>query len=253
LGCISKRKKDEGDFIQHERKQKIGETKKFAGLVKMIETQKIFGLKDKVVIISDYREREVAKILENLGAKVNTMNLSIGDFVLSEKVCVERKTHSDFVSSIIDGRIFEQAKNLKENFEKPIMIIEGFSNREINENALKGALASLLIDFGISIINTLNTLDTAKTIYWLAKKEQREKKECIAFKVGKKPVEIKKLQEKIVSSLPGVSNVISKRLLEEFCTIEKIFTAKENELQKVKGIGKKLAKKIRKILTEKYR
>jgi Fanconi anemia group M protein len=219
----------------------------------MIETQKVFELKEKVVIISDYREREINKILENLGAKVNVMNLNIGDFVLSERVCIERKTHSDFISSIIDGRIFEQAKSLRENFEKPILIIEGYSNREINENALKGALASLIVDFGVSVLNTLNIFDTAKTIYWLAKKEQKEEKGAIAFKIGKKPKEIKKLQEEIVASLPGVSNVLSKRLLEKFGTIEKIFTAKESELQQVKGIGKILAKKIKKILTEKYR
>jgi Fanconi anemia group M protein len=219
----------------------------------MIETQKVFGLKEKVIIISDYREREINKILENLGAKVNVMNLNIGDFVLSERVCIERKTHSDFISSIIDGRIFEQAKSLRENFEKPILIIEGYSNREINENALKGALASLIVDFGVSVLNTLNIFDTAKTIYWLAKKEQKEEKGAIVFKIGKKPKEIKKLQEEIVASLPGVSNVLSKRLLEKFGTIEKIFTAKESELQQVKGIGKILAKKIRKILTEKYR
>jgi Fanconi anemia group M protein len=218
----------------------------------MIETQKIFELKEKTIVISDYREKEVNKILENLGAKVNVMNLDIGDFVLSERICIERKTHSDFVSSIIDGRIFEQAKKLKENFEKPILIIEGYSNREINENALKGAIASLIVDFGISIINTSNALDTAKTIYWIAKKEQKEEKKAIAFKIGKKPKDAKKLQEEIVSSLPGVSNVISKRLLEKFGSVEKIFTAKEDELKEVKGIGEKLAKKIKKILTEKY-
>ena len=219
----------------------------------MIETQKVFGLKEKILIISDYREKEVSKILENLGAKVSVMNLNIGDFVLSERICVERKTHSDFISSIIDGRIFEQAKSLRENFEKPILIIEGYSNREINENALKGALASLIVDFGVSVLNTLNIFDTAKTIYWLAEKEQKEKKEVIAFKTGKKSKEIKKLQEEIVASLPGVSNVLSKRLLEKFGSIERIFTAKESELQQVKGIGKMLAKRIRKVLTEEYR
>jgi Fanconi anemia group M protein len=95
--------------------------------------------------------------------------------------------------------------------------------------------------------------DTAKTIFWIAKKEQEEKGHEIAFKVGKKPKEVKKLQEKIVACLPGVSTILSKRLLEKFKSVEKIFTADEKELEKVSGIGKKLARRIRKVLTTKYR
>jgi len=63
---------------------------------------------------------------------------------------------------------------------------------------------------------------------------------------------MKRMQEEIVAILPGVSTVISKRLLKHFVSVEKVFKAKDEKLQKVKGIGKKLSKRIRKILTEKY-
>jgi len=217
-----------------------------------METQKILKPKEKIVIVSDYREKEVIKHLKKLGAKVNEQALEIGDFVASEKVIIERKAHSDFVGSIINGRVFEQAENLRKNFEKPIIIIEGYSNREINENALKAAIASLLIDFGISLLATRNPLDTAKTIFWIAKREQEEKKVGIGIKVGKKPKEIKKLQEFIVCSIPGVSTITAKRLLRHFGSVEKIFVASEREIQKVKGVGEKLAKRMRKVLTNKY-
>jgi ERCC4-type nuclease len=58
-----------------------------------METQKIFKSSKKIVIISDYREKKVNEILEKLGVKINQMNLEIGDFVPSQRVCVERKTH----------------------------------------------------------------------------------------------------------------------------------------------------------------
>ena len=218
----------------------------------ILETQKLLKPKEKILIVCDYREKEVIEELKKLGALINVQSLEIGDFILSEKVCVEKKTHSDFISSIIDGRIFEQASLLRKNFEKPIILIEGYSNREVNENALKGALASLLIDFGISILMTRNPLDTAKTIFWIAKKEQIECKKEIGIKVGKKPKDIKKIQEFIICSFPGISKVLGKRLLENFGSLEKIFNASENELAKVKGISKNLAKKIRKILSSKY-
>ncbi|MEM7821336.1 MAG: ERCC4 domain-containing protein [Candidatus Aenigmatarchaeota archaeon] len=217
----------------------------------MREFQKIFK-PSKVFIISDFREEEVIENFKKLGVAVNKQSLEIGDFVVSKQVVIERKTHNDFVSSIIDGRIFEQAYSMRKNFEKPILIVEGYSTREINENALMGAIATLLIDFNISILYTKNPLDTAKTIYWIAKKEQAEKKEEIGIRVGKKPKDIRKMQEFIVCSIPGVSTILGRRLLENFGSVYRIFTASEEELQKVKGIGKSLASKIKKILTANY-
>ena len=218
----------------------------------MKEKQMLLKPEGKIVVVCDYRERETIELLEKIGAVVNKRNLEVGDFVCSQRIVIEKKTHSDFISSIIDGRIFEQAKNMKSNFERPVILIEGYSTREINENALKAAIASLIVDYGISLINTKNPVDTAKTIYWIAKKEQEEMKHEVAFKVGKKPEDSKKLKEFIISGIPGVSTVLSKRLLEYFGSVEKIFVASEKELKAVNGIGEKLAKKIKKILTEKY-
>jgi len=217
----------------------------------MTDTQRILK-GEKITIMCDYREKEICNILKNLDAIVNSTSLDVADFVCSERVGIERKSFDDFVNSIIDGRIFEQAKDLKENFERPIILIEGFSDRNISDNALKGAIASLMIDHGISLVSTKNPLDTAKTIYWIAKKEQRESKKGLAIKVGKKPKEQKRMQEFIISSIPGVSNILAKRLLEHFGTVENIFSANEEELKRVDGIGEKLAKRIKNIMRAKY-
>ena len=217
-----------------------------------MDTQKILK-PNKIVIFADYREREVSSHLKKMDIILTETNLEVGDFILSDsRVVIERKTHSDFISSIIDGRVFEQVKLMKDNFSNPVIIIEGSSNRYINENALRAAIASLITNFNISILNTKNSLDTAKTIYWIARKEQEENKHSVSIKVGKKPKEMHKLQERMICSLPSINSVMSKRLLEHFGTVEKVFIADEKELRKVKGIGKKLANKIRKILSDKY-
>ncbi len=216
-----------------------------------MEFQKILKPRRKVVIICDYREKEVIFHLKELGALINEQALEIGDFICSERVGIERKSYNDFVNSVINGRVFEQAKNLK-CFKKPLIIIEGYSTRKINDNALKAAIATLLIDFNIPVLRTTNPKDTARIIYWIAKKEQIETKKEIGIKIGKKPKEIKELQEFIICSLPGISRVLGRRLLEKFGSLEKVFTASERELAKVRGISKNLAKKIRKILTSKW-
>lgn len=217
-----------------------------------MESQKIFKPKGKTVVMCDYREKEVAGFLKLFGAHINKASLAVGDFVCSDKVVVERKDHSDFVGSIIDGRIFEQAQQMKEGFERPVFIIEGSSNRNISVNALKAAVATLVADYGVSLISTKNPKDTALTIFWLAKKEQQENKRDISVRVGKKSKDERRLQEQIVCGLPGISTVICKRLLDRFGNVEKVFTATEEELREVEGIGKKLAKRIRKILEKEW-
>lgn len=216
-----------------------------------MKTQKVLKPDGKILIIYDYREREIAELLKKLGAVVSEQPLDVGDFATSKETVIERKTHSDFVSSIIDGRLFEQAERMKDNYDNTIMIIEGNSDRGISENALRGAIASMIVDFGITILATKNPYETAKTIYWIAKREQVGGK-AVAFKTGKKPVNVKRMQEFMVASIPGVSSVLAKRLLDRFDTVEKVFTADEKNLTDVERIGKKLAKRIRDVLTKKY-
>jgi ERCC4-type nuclease len=217
-----------------------------------MESQKVFKPVGKTLVLCDYREREVAEALKTYGAIVTSSALPVGDCICSDRVVVERKDHGDFVSSIIDGRIFEQAQRMREQFEKPVFIIEGSSNRDISMNALKAALATLATQYGASVLNTKNEKDTALTIFWLAKKEQHEAGRGIALKVGRKPKETGRLQEEIVCGLPGVRTVLCKRLLERFGTMAKVFGASEDDLAQVKGVGKKHAKKLYELINKRY-
>lgn len=217
--------------------------------------QRILKPDNKVVVIVDFREdsSSIKEIIEDMGALVKPLSLKVGDYLCSDRVCIERKTGEDFISSITDGRLSKQAEELKENFSKPIILIEGgYTKGRVNENMIRAAIASIAIDYGIPIIMTKNREDTAKTIFWIANREQMIKKKGIGIKGKKKPKHIKDLQEHVISSLPGVSVVLSKRILKEFKTIKKFTGASEGEIAKVKGIGKVLAKRLHKLLNEKY-
>lgn len=217
-----------------------------------MDTQRILK-PNTIVVIADYREEDVIKNLKLIGAGVNEMNLDVGDFVCSANgIVIERKTHSDFIASVIDGRIFEQMKQMKENYERPVVIVEGSSDRRMDENAYKAAVASAIAKFGVSLVNTKDTMDTAKLVYWLAKKEQEGTSMELGFKHGKKPKDGKRLQEFILSSMPGVSDTLAKRLLENFRSVENVVNASEVEISKTKGIGKKLAKRIKGLLAKRY-
>ncbi|MCD6367778.1 MAG: hypothetical protein J7L45_01695 [Candidatus Aenigmarchaeota archaeon] len=224
----------------------------------MVSSQKILKPDNKIVIFADNREfsSKVVRELARLDCIVKPKQLEVGDYILSDRVCIERKSSKDFVSSILDQRLFNQLVNLKKNFEKPILIIEGgklFSERNVHPNAVRGALTSIAIDYSIPILWTENEKDTANMLYWIARREQSDEERSIVIRGEKKPPTLGEQQEFLIAGLPKINTKIAKRLLNHFETPERIFTAKEDDLKKVRGIGDKLAKTIRKILTEKYK
>ena len=208
-----------------------------------------------VEIFVDEKESRIAlaDILKELGAIVTVKTLPVGDFIISDRAVIERKTRSDFESSIIDGRLFKQAENMIDNFEKCIVVIEGESFEErVNRNALLGAISSLILDYGIQVFFTRDLEATAEMIFALAKREQLGKERVVRLKGNKKVHTMAQQQRMIVECLPSVGPKLAISLLRKFKTIENIAKASEQELREVEKIGKKKAKFIKKALSEEF-
>ena len=86
---------------------------------------------------------------------------------------IERKTHSDFEDSLIDGRLFSQASRLASASPHPLLLVEGTAKgqRFVHPHALTGALAVLAIDFGLPVISTSSDHETANFIMVVARRE----------------------------------------------------------------------------------
>jgi ERCC4-type nuclease len=210
----------------------------------------------RVLVFIDTREAN-SGIVDYFGqydCEVQKKMLLLGDFVLSDRVVVEKKTIQDFTKSIIDKRLFQQLKAMKDNFEKPLLIIEGEESLYgyLQPNIIRGALAAITVDLSIPIIWTRDMADTAGIIYWIARREQLQEKREVSLRNKKNPETIEEKQEYLVSSLPDVSRVRAKALLKHFKSPRKVFCAEEKELKEVKGIGKGIADKIKKVLEEEY-
>lgn len=208
-------------------------------------------------IIVDSREKKsgIAEYLQKLNAEVTYKHLDIGDYVCSDRVVCERKTITDFLTSITNQRIFTQLENLC-SCEKPILILEGESNllfsNGLHPNTIRGVLASIAINYSVPIIWTSDKKETAAQLFWIANREQILKKGEIQIRPHKKSKSISEHQEYLIAGLPGVSNKTTKRLLKYFKTPKKLFNAKEEKLMKVEKIGKEKAKKIREVLDSEY-
>ncbi|MEM4336716.1 MAG: DEAD/DEAH box helicase [Candidatus Woesearchaeota archaeon] len=208
-----------------------------------------------ISIVADYREKGnsvIKELIEN-GVKVELKHLETADYILSGRIGVEYKTQKDFVDSIIDGRLLSQLKMLKDNFEKPIIVVEGsgdlFSQRNIHPNSIRGMIATIIISYSIPLIFTRDSKETAALFISISKREGVIKDFSLHTK---KPISLREQQEYLVSSLPNVGPALAKALLEKFGSVKNIVNASEEELLKVEGVGEKIAKKIKEITDKEY-
>jgi len=206
-------------------------------------------------IIVDERERKsgIPELLKSVGLNVEMKTLPIGDYIVAPETVVERKSIRDLMSSVFDGRLFDQCSRLKEHFEFPILLVEGNVDEieDITDNPLifYGAMSTVAIDFKIPIIPTPNATHTAKLLVSLCSRKDIPKGPYL--KKIKKSSDLQKQQLSILCSLPGIGEKFAVRMLEKFGTPFKVFTATTIELAKVEGLGEARAKKIKKILESK--
>ena len=213
---------------------------------------------DKVKVFADYREKGsgVIKELIEMDVELKLEALPNADYILSSRVGIEFKTVEDFVQSIIDGRLLDQIKNLRNNFERPLIVIEGiediYSVRNVHANAIRGMLAAITVGYGIPILYTKNFKDTAMLFNIIAKREQEETSKDFSLHPEKKNLSIKEQQEYVIGSLPGIGPALAKPLLKYFKSIKNVMNAEQKELEKVENIGEKKAGKIREIVDREY-
>jgi ERCC4-related helicase len=207
-------------------------------------------------VFVDPREREMGKILEGLGLEVTLKNLEVGDYVLSDRLAIERKTADDFVQSIIDPErnLFRQISDLSRTYDRPVLILEGrdLYTRQMNPASIRGALASIAVDYGVPIIPTENLEETAAVIALLASREHKEGREPKVH--GHKTARtLKEQQEYLISAIPSIGPAVAKNLLKHFGSIEKVMTASQEELQQVELVGPKIAERIRELVGGEYK
>ena len=205
-------------------------------------------------VIIDYREKNslVPTNLLRLELEIEFKELKAADYIING-VAIERKTISDFISSMINKRLLKQLKDLQQ-YKNKLLLIEGIEENDlyndheingINPNAIRGFLLSIALKHKIPIIFTKNEEDTAKFIQVIAKKQ---KKEEISLKVKKISLNKKEQLQFILEGFPGIGPKTSQKLLKEFKTLKQIINTPLEDIKKI--IGKK--SEIFRLLEERY-
>lgn len=201
---------------------------------------------NKILITIDYREKNslIPAFLTEAGFTLDWQQLPVADYVI-KGVAIERKTIQDLKASIINKRLAQQLIELKQ-YPNHLLLIEGILNESlytsgIHENALRGFLLAVALEFRTPIIFTYDERDTAKYLAVLAKKERSPDVSIRASKLAHTKAEQKQF---ILEGFPHIGPAKAKALIEKFNSLQNIFTASEQDLEQILSKNTKEFKEI---------
>ena len=223
-------------------------------------------------LLVDHRERNLLDLLKDVCEEISLAHLPLGDYLLvhdSEAIVVERKTVTDFLSSIRSNRLWDQLLrmmkvekilgypvkrrilvihgNFKEYFET--FGLESESDLLIPWSRLIGAFLEIIYVYNTPIIHAESDIAFKAFIKILAKRESFGKNDKLPdARWYEKPVKAnlpeKDRRKYILASIPYIGDRLAENLLTYFNTISTIACASVEELRKVPGIGKMRAELI---------
>ena len=186
----------------------------------------------KIKIIVDNRERKLMILLDSRKDTITyeSQQLDVADIVISEDVAIERKEGFDFVSSIMDNRLFEQLSRLKETYSKPILILEGLNDEVFNNTGMKiqaiyAVLAKVSYVLGIAVIPTRNLDDTVIVIERIGYREQIKKDSSLLSRKAPKSMTIEERRSFVIEGLVDIGPKKAKALIEKYKTPFNVFKA----------------------------
>jgi ERCC4-type nuclease len=225
-------------------------------------------------IILDDREQQLYHLVNekneilDLKLTIEKKTLPLGDIVFvdddeKELLIVERKSLSDLVASIKDGRYDEQSYRLIHSsglYRHHIMyLIEGGMSQVLNPTEKKMIYSSMLtlqLYKGFSIMKTTSIHETAEWIIYSANKlssmvkkghelwspesaiiEQVPSNYCSVVKKTKKDnVTPENIGEIILCQIPGISSVSAITIMKEFKTISNLIDKVKEDPYCLNGI-----------------
>ena len=213
-----------------------------------------------VEIVADQRELDshIARDLSTReGVTTRLETLAVGDYVLSDRVAVERKAVDDFLDTLLgnDRSMFDQVGDAARHYARPVVIVEGeglYEKRNVHPNAIRGALSSLAVDFGASVLQTRDADGTADLLEVIARREQGRDDREVRVHGEKSSKTLAEQQEYVVSSVAEVGPVTARALLDHFGSVEAVMTADADALQAVDGVGEVTATQVREVVGESY-
>jgi ERCC4-type nuclease len=167
----------------------------------------------RTTVVADSREKEskVRDALLELGALVEVVRLSTGDYRTGAAL-IERKSVRDLHISIIQDRFWRQVGGLTRTSMHPYLLIEGreLDDGPLRPSSVRGALLAVE-ELGVGVIRSTDPADSARSSGG----------------------------EAMLAAVPGISTVIARALIDRFGSPSAVFAATPDEWLSVHGVGPK--------------
>jgi Fanconi anemia group M protein len=175
--------------------------------------------------------------------------LRMGDYVVGGDPCriFERKTGSDFLCSLAQGRLFPQLTTLLKNRFAPILLLEGdpldASHSQMRPESIRGALAYIAAILRVPILPSSSPTDSAYLVYAVAKRCQvgkvhgRLEQTALSPPVGRRRATQSEQQMHILLSLPGIGQVTARAVCARFRSLHDLLNADVTQIAMVPGVG----------------
>eukprot|EP00111_Clytia_hemisphaerica_P023677 TCONS_00069779-protein len=205
-------------------------------------------------IVVDMREfgSELPNMLYCRGIELLPVTLEVGDYILTPDICVERKSVSDLIGSLNNGRLYTQCVSMTRFYRKPVLLIEFNESKSFSLQA-KGSLKNEISLQNISSKLTLLTIHFPKLrIIWSQspqltaeifedlKSNADEPNAEVAMAVGVEGAGQQNhfyniIQQDLVDRLPGVNMKNCRHILNKFNTMKELMNTDEKTISDVFG------------------
>lgn len=230
-------------------------------------------------ILVDHRERGQIDKIKGVCDEIGLVHLPLGDYLIPSKdgsVLIERKSVTDFLSSIRSNRLWDQLLRFMKRQEilgftlkRRILLIHGelrylpdmlvgydaeYSERDrlIFWSRIMGAFLEIIYVYDTPIIVAEDDVAFKAFFRILIRREVKGLNDRLPSarwyrKRARSDLPVKDWKCYLLSSIPSVGEKLATNLLEHFETISHIASASTRQLQQVPKIGRKKAELIHRI------
>lgn len=220
-----------------------------------------------VVDVREFRS-SLPSLLHGRSMVIVPCMLTVGDYVLTPHICVERKSVRDLIQSFSNGRLFNQVESMMEHYKHPMLLIEfdqnksftlepfaDFSMSASNTSGLaaspdlQGKLVMLTLAFPrLRIIWSSSPFQTAE-IFAELKKQADEPDPLKAVQIGLDPNQLgdemrsfNQTSQDMLRALPGVNENVVTTLMLKVENIAELANMNEREVCGLVGtdIGRRI-------------
>lgn len=189
---------------------------------------------------------------------IEVTSLRMGDYDVGGDPCriFERKTGSDFLCSLAQGRIFPQLTALRKSRFAPILLLEGdplcVGHSQMRPESIRGALAYITAIMRVPILPSSGPAESAHLVYAAARQCQAghtaHSPVTHGPAAGRRRASLSEQQMQIVLSLPGIGRVTARAVCAQFRSLHDLLNADAAQLSAVPGVGPSRAAALEQLL-----